>query len=263
MAWNSRSYSVSAHVTGLQLFASSLSDEDVRRRIDDAAEKEAHHTPVEDRKAWEPSETVPVSDADRPNYGINGKFNLPKNRSFGLISEKEGPHRSSLPIILNVRTGWSSKDTSGTITVIEDGEYKGFHVQISLSDERSKWLYDQLLARPNALLSMYIEFRAFMNEVDDHFAYDDYHQTYYFEQKWEEFVYPSSTIMGVTFFINDPEPVEPSPPIEPEEAEPAPVAPPVVTAQEKVLVRIDRGLKWLIGIGILILIAILSHHSGG
>lgn len=240
--------SLSFQLREIRQFAQNLSDEDFR------SYKYEKGRPDD----YEPS------DAERPQYGLNGNLYIEHRRHLGFISE-QGTERYPGPLYLDMHTRTQVSDR-GQIWFHEESEYNdrpGVYVSVYLSEQRMLWLWEQMRLRPDAEVHVQIEAMLWQCEVDEALAEPDMRQEYYLEQG------KPAEIVGCTLAVRDPK----NPPWhdpsndtiwdEPSEDPPIAASGQGVSANQRdeqaiLLKRLVRGVGWLIGLLVVLLIAVLS-----
>ncbi|CAN7606913.1 hypothetical protein LJR164_004428 [Phenylobacterium sp. LjRoot164] len=214
-----------------------------------------------------PDDYVPT-EAERRLYGMNGNLHIEKNRVIGFISEEGIEIDRNQPFYLSMHTRGADAE-NGSIWFFEEGEYndrEGIYVSVYVSEERMRWLWEQMRLRPTAKVALTLEVKLWQHAVDNMAAEHHHFQEFFIEKSAER---SSSEVLGCTFFLADEEtppwkdPYEVEDDWEDEGAVPAPqakgkVAKRDVPEVEKLLRRLIRGVGWVIGLLSVILFLILA-----
>lgn len=209
----------------------------------------------------QPDDIVPA-DADRLEYNLNGNLRIEPKRMLGFISP-EGTEYYRGPIYLGVHTRSKVSDR-GTLWFYERDEYndrEGIYVSVYVSEARMRWLSEEMRHRPHAEVHVTVEAKVFQHEVDNALAEPDQFQDYYIERDKRH------EIEGATFMVSERElPAWKAPDdVDHRHYEDAPAAPVAAGSQptgqivlsEQLLRRLIRGVGWVIGLLVAILLAVL------
>jgi len=210
----------------------------------------------------QPEDIVP-GDADRLEYNLNGNLHIEPRRVLGFISP-EGTDYYRGPTYLGVHTRSNVSDR-GQLWFYgrdEHNDREGIYVSLYVSEARIRWLIDEMRQRPHAEVHVTVEAKVFQHEVDNAFAEHDQFQDYYIERDRRH------EIVGATFMVSEREaPAWKAPDDLDEEDTSATTvgagsfASGQVVLSDALLRRLIRGVGWMIGLLVAILLAVLM--TGG
>lgn len=244
LAYHLHTKRISFRLAEFKLTALNLSDEDFR---------------WQKYEADQPEDRVPA-DAERLQYSLSGNLHIEPRRVLGFISPQGADYyRGPTYLGVHTRTKVSDRGQLWFYPEDENNDREGIYVSLYVSEARMRWLIDEMRQRPHAEVHVTIEAKVFQHEVDNALAEPEQFRDFYVERDKRH------EIVGATFMVSERETPAWKAPDEFGDDDDTP-APPVavgapangqVILSDQLLRRLIRGVGWMIGLLVAILLAVL------